>query len=303
MGNRNAPPPAVEDPRLTRVSALCLAMPEAERALQGQHADFRVRKKVFAYYLDDHHGDGIVCICCKGEWGENVDRVARDPERYTLPAYIHHRGWFGIRLDRKTIDWRDVESAIRLSYLLSAPKTLARLLDEVPRIESSATAKKAAAKAAQPSPALKATATKKVAPAVVASSAGYSGTPLSGKLGLKPGMKLHVVNEPEGYRDWLAPVPAGLVFGARLGADTALVHLFVDDKRDLAEALRRYREQLAADATVWVSWPKKSSKVPTDITEDVIREVALPLGWVDVKVCAVSDVWSGLKLVVRKGLR
>ena len=303
MGNRNAPPPAVEDPRLTRVSALCLALPEAERALQGQHADFRVRKKVFAYYLDDHHGDGIVCVCCKGELGENVDRVARDPERYTLPAYIHHRGWFGIRLDRKTTDWRDVESAIRLSYLLSAPKTLARLLDELPRVESGVTAKKTAAKTTETAPAPKAAATQKTTPVVAASSAGYSGTPLSGKLGLKPGMKVHVVSEPEGYRDWLAPVPAGLVFGPRLGTDTALVHLFVDDKRDLAEALRRYREQLAADATVWVSWPKKSSKVPTDITEDVIREVALPLGWVDVKVCAVSEVWSGLKLVVRKGLR
>lgn len=136
-----------------------------------------------------------------------------------------------------------------------------------------------------------------------AATAGYSGTPLSGKLGLKPGMKAYVVHEPEGYRDWLAPVPAGLVFVPTLGADTALVHLFVDARRDLAEALRHYREQLAADATVWVSWPKKSSKVPTDITEDVIREVALPLGWVDVKVCAVSEVWSGLKLVVRKALR
>jgi hypothetical protein len=280
MGNKSAPPPAVEDPRLTRVSALALALPEAARALQGRHADFRVRKKVFAYYLDDHHGDGIVCVCCKGELGENVDRVTRDPQRYTLPAYIHHRGWFGIRLDCRTIDWRDVESAIRLSYLLTAPKTLARQLDDVARVEHPV--------ARAPSRPV---------------GAGYSGTPLAGKLGLKPGMTLHVVNEPEGYRRWLAPAPADVHFAPRLAADVALVHLFVDDRRDLAEALRRYREQLAADATVWVSWPKKSSQVPTDITEDVIREVALPLGWVDVKVCAVSDVWSGLKLVVRKGLR
>jgi hypothetical protein len=287
MGDRNAPPPAVEDQRLTRVSALALALPEAERALQGRHADFRVRKKVYAYYLDDHHGDGIVCVCCKGELGENVDRVARDPVRYTLPAYIHHRGWFGIRLDRRAIDWRDVESAIRLSYLLTAPKTLAGLLEDAPRAETSA------AKASKPP------AKKTVAPA----PAGYSGTPLSGKLGLKPGMLVQAVHEPEGYRDWLAPLPTGVRFANRLTADVALVHLFVDDKRDLADALRRYREQLGAHATVWVSWPKKSSKVPTDITEDVIREVALPLGWVDVKVCAVSDVWSGLKLVVRKAFR
>ena len=277
----------MEDPRLARLTEICLALPEAERAQQGLHADFRVRKKVFAYYLDNHHGDGIVCVCCKGELGENVDRVARDPDRYTLPAYIHHRGWFGIRLDRKTIDWRDVEGAVRMSYLLSAPKTLARLLDEVPKLEAKAPAKKVA----------------KPVVAAAASSAGYSGTPLAGKLGLKPGMAVHVAHEPEGYQDWLAPVPTGIRWLPRVGAEAKLVHWFGDEKRDLAEALRRYREQLAADAVVWVSWPKKASKVPTDITEDTIREVALPLGWVDVKVCAVSEVWSGLKLVVRKGLR
>lgn len=275
------PPPAIEDPRLTRVSALALALPEASRDLQGPHADFRVRKKVFAYYLDDHHGDGIVCVCCKGELGENVDRVSRDPDRYTLPAYIHHRGWFGIRLDRKTIDWRDVDSAIRLSYLLAAPKTLARLLDDVPKATAPVV------KAVTPKPA----------------AAGYSGTPLSGKLGLKASMSVHVVNAPEGYRDWLAPLPPALRFAAKLAPDVALVHLFVDEKRALAEALRRCREQLGPEAIVWVSWPKKSSKVPTDVTEDVIREVALPLGWVDVKVCAINEVWSGLKLVVRKVLR
>lgn len=267
-----------------------MALPEAERAQQGPHADFRVRKKVFAYYLDNHHGDGIVCVCCKGELGENVDRVSRDPERYTLPAYIHHRGWFGIRLDRKTIDWRDVESAVRMSYLLSAPKTLARLLDEVPRQEAKAPARKT------PKPAAKAV---MAAPA----SVGYSGTPLASKLGLKPGMAVHVAHEPEGYKDWLAPLPTGIRWLPHLSAEAKLVHWFGDERRALAEALRRYREQLAPDAVVWVSWPKKASKVPTDITEDVIREVALVLGWVDVKVCAVNELWSGLKLVVRKALR
>lgn len=280
-----------EDPRLARVTALCLALPEAERTLQAPHADFRVRKKVFAYYLDNHHGDGIVAVCCKGELGENVDRVSRDPERYTLPAYIHHRGWFGIRLDRRTVDWRDVESALRQSFRLAAPKSLARLLDEAATAPAPAARKKSAPAAAP----------------VPASPAGYSGTPLYGKLGLKAGMSIQVVNEPEGYREWLAPppaqLPAELRFTSHISAATPLVHLFVDDRRELAEALRRYREQLASDAVVWVSWPKKSAKVPTDITEDVIREIALPMGWVDVKVCAVSAVWSGLKLVVRKTLR
>lgn len=134
-------------------------------------------------------------------------------------------------------------------------------------------------------------------------AAGYSGTPLPAKLGLKPGMAVHVSGEPEHYQDWLAPLPAGLRFLPRLSADAELVHLFADQRRNLEPALRQGREQLAPDAVVWVSWPKKSSKVPTDLTEDVIREIALPLGYVDVKVCAVSEVWSGLKLVVRKSLR
>jgi hypothetical protein len=135
------------------------------------------------------------------------------------------------------------------------------------------------------------------------SSPGYSGTPLAGKLGLKPGMRVHLAHEPEGYREWLAPLPEGVRFLPRLSADAQLVHLFAAQRRELETALRHCRERLSSEAVVWVSWPKKSSKAPTDITEDVIRELALPLGWVDVKVCAVSEVWSGLKLVVRKALR
>jgi hypothetical protein len=88
-----------------------------------------------------------------------------------------------------------------------------------------------------------------------------------------------------------------------LAPATALVHHFTTRRAELAEALALYRATLAPDATVWVSWPKKASKVATDITEDVVREVALPLGFVDIKVCAVDEIWSGLKLVVRKALR
>ena len=84
---------------------------------------------------------------------------------------------------------------------------------------------------------------------------------------------------------------------------TQLVHLFVDSRSRLAAEAKRLRELLGPNATLWVSWPKKASRMPTDVTEDGIREIALPLGWVDVKVCAVDDVWSGLKLVVRKELR
>lgn len=121
---------SVEDPRLIRVTTLCLALPEAERCTRGDHADFRVRKKVFAYYLDNHHGDGIVAVCCKSELGENADRARRDPERFYLPAYIGARGWFGLRLDRGAIDWNEVENVIELSYRLAAPKTLVRVVEQ-----------------------------------------------------------------------------------------------------------------------------------------------------------------------------
>ena len=116
---------AAEDFRLKRITELCQALPEAERALRGDHADFRVRKRVFAYFLNNHHGDGIVSICCKSELGENVDRVSTDPQRFYLPAYIGARGWFGLRLDRGPIDWREVENVLELSYCLIAPKALA----------------------------------------------------------------------------------------------------------------------------------------------------------------------------------
>jgi len=134
-------------------------------------------------------------------------------------------------------------------------------------------------------------------------STGYSGTPLARKLGMVSGSVVLVRNEPPNYRDWLAPVPDGVVFAAKLSAATTLVHLFTDSQTELAAQLHQLRKSLRSDGALWVSWPKKASKVPTDITEDTIRTACLPLGFVDVKVCAVSEVWSGLKLVVRKELR
>lgn len=132
---------------------------------------------------------------------------------------------------------------------------------------------------------------------------GYSGTPLVRKLGLKPSGRVCVIGAPDGYEDWLHPLPDGLVFEPQAHAQTDLVHLFTTDKAELAQRLSDLRQRLNPAAALWVSWPKKASKLPTDITEDTIRELGLPLGWVDIKVCAVSDVWSGLKLVVRKTLR
>jgi phosphoribosylglycinamide formyltransferase-1 len=118
-----------EDPRLKRLSAICMKLPEAERKPSGDHAAFRVRGKVFAYFLNDHHGDGIVAVCCKSALGENVDRVSREPQRFYLPAYIGPRGWFGMRLDSATIRWDEVRAIVESSYRLVATRKLASLLD------------------------------------------------------------------------------------------------------------------------------------------------------------------------------
>jgi hypothetical protein len=130
--------------------------------------------------------------------------------------------------------------------------------------------------------------------------AGYSGTPLAKKLGIKAGSKLFVSNGPANYNDLLAPWPDGVVMLAALSPQVDIAHVFVTLRADLALQLKNCKAKLRDDAVVWVSWPKKSSKVATDITEDVIRTVALPMGLVDIKVCAIDEVWSGLKLVVRK---
>lgn len=132
---------------------------------------------------------------------------------------------------------------------------------------------------------------------------GYSGTPLARKLGIAAGSRVVVVHVPEGYRDWLEPLPERVQFDAKVSETVDVVHVFVDRRAELMAQLEVLRGRIAPAAVVWVSWPKKASKVPTDITEDTIRELALPLGFVDVKVCAVSAVWSGLKLVIRKDLR
>jgi hypothetical protein len=133
--------------------------------------------------------------------------------------------------------------------------------------------------------------------------AGYSDTPLVKKLGIKDGFRVFLVNAPAQYRALLAPLPARVRFVRMANISTNLVHMFATERSALARLLPTLRKKLSPDAAIWVSWPKKSAKVPSDITEDTIREVALPLGFVDIKVCAVTEVWSGLKLVVRKELR
>ena len=134
-------------------------------------------------------------------------------------------------------------------------------------------------------------------------AAGYSGTPLAKKLGIKEGSRILLLDAPEGYAQLVDPLPMGVHFETQPSQAIAIAHVFVTQKEDLRKHLATLRKKLNAEAALWVSWPKKSAKVPTDITEDTIREVGLPLGFVDIKVCAVSEVWSGLKLVVRKELR
>jgi hypothetical protein len=129
---------------------------------------------------------------------------------------------------------------------------------------------------------------------------GYSGTPLAKKLGFKAPMTVYTVDAPREYRSWLDDLDPGVDFSTKPARPVTAAHVFVTRKADLARHAAMLRKFLEPAGFVWISWPKKSAKVATDITEDTIREVALPMGFVDVKVCAVSDVWSGLKLVIRK---
>jgi hypothetical protein len=130
--------------------------------------------------------------------------------------------------------------------------------------------------------------------------AGYSGTPLAQKLGIKAGQRVVMINGPAAYRKLLSPLPEAVSFSTKVDSDTTFIHLFVSERKTLEKELKRLRKLIADTGTLWVSWPKKSSGVATDVTEDVIREVALPLGFVDVKVCAVDQTWSGLKLMIRR---
>lgn len=132
-------------------------------------------------------------------------------------------------------------------------------------------------------------------------AAGYSDTPLAKKLSLKPGQTAWFHDMPETVRVEIGDIEILQLPGPIKGLDVA--HIFTRERAELEHLLTELRHTIAPTGFVWVSWPKKASKVPTDITEDTIREVALPLGFVDVKVCAVDQVWSGLKLMIRKELR
>ena len=120
-----------EDPRLTRVTKVALALPGTSRLLHGSHAQFLVGKKTFSYYLDNHHGDGIVAITCKALPGDNQRLCDAQPRRFHLPAYIASRGWVALRLDTGKIDWDEVRELLLGSYALTAPKRLADQVKEL----------------------------------------------------------------------------------------------------------------------------------------------------------------------------
>jgi hypothetical protein len=128
--------------------------------------------------------------------------------------------------------------------------------------------------------------------------AGYSGTPLGKKLGLKEGFKCIVGNSPDKYFDWLSPLPAESKF-LKSGKDLDFVHLFVKDFKSFSKQFLANKKLLKKDGMMWISWPKKSAKIATDLDENIIRDFGLKNGLVDVKVCAVDATWSGLKFVYR----
>jgi hypothetical protein len=130
--------------------------------------------------------------------------------------------------------------------------------------------------------------------------AGYSGTPLAKKLGIQAGAFVRAVDAPDDYAQLLEPLPANVTFVERGADELDMVHLFTKSRSKLVKYLDEYKNKIKQNGSIWVSWPKKSSGIPSEVTEDTVREVALPLGLVDVKVCAVDDTWSGLKLVIRK---
>jgi predicted DNA-binding protein (MmcQ/YjbR family) len=123
---------AREDPRLARLADLCLALPEATEERSGDHAIFRVRKRVVAYFLSNHHGDGIVSVCAKTRVGEHEDLAREAPERFYVPAYIGPRGWVGLRLDTGAVDWDEVAALVVSSYRAVAPKKLAAVTGSGP---------------------------------------------------------------------------------------------------------------------------------------------------------------------------
>jgi bifunctional DNA-binding transcriptional regulator/antitoxin component of YhaV-PrlF toxin-antitoxin module len=133
-------------------------------------------------------------------------------------------------------------------------------------------------------------------------TAGYSGTPLAKKLGIKEGNKIYLFNAPDNYHSLVEPLPEN-VNETKDITKADLLHVFSNRRDEMDMMLAKFFPAIKRDAAVWVSWYKKAAKLPTEITEDIVRDICLPMGFVDIKVCAVDEIWSGLKLVIRKELR
>ncbi len=133
--------------------------------------------------------------------------------------------------------------------------------------------------------------------------AGYSGTPLAKKLGFKDGYRVRIKNAPADYLDLVSPRPENVQISKNIRRDIDIFHFFTRSSSELVSQLSKLMSAIQQNGMIWISWPKKSSGVSSSVTEDTIRALALPLGLVDVKVCAVDEIWSGLKLVIRKELR
>jgi hypothetical protein len=137
----------------------------------------------------------------------------------------------------------------------------------------------------------------------MAAAAGYSGTPLPKKLGVTPGSRLMLLHAPDDFDETLGELPDDVTVVRRLSGTAEVVVAFIDGRAHFEAAIERLERVIFPAGGLWIAWPKKASKVPTDMTEDVVREVALPRGLVDNKVCAIDDTWSGLRLVWRKERR
>jgi hypothetical protein len=126
-------------------------------------------------------------------------------------------------------------------------------------------------------------------------ASGYSGTPLAKKLGIKPGFNVEIINAPAHYFGLFTDLPDTI---SQVKSKKDFIHFFTKETKELEKNIPKLKKQIVPNGIIWISWPKKSSKVPTDVTEDVIRNIALKNGLVDIKVCAIDDIWSGLKLVI-----
>lgn len=249
------------------VRRYALSLPETTEAPHFQSSSFRIRGKIIATVPPD---GGYLHVFVSDE--------ERELALATEPAFLEKLYWgarvAGLRVVLAKAKPGVVQRLLRQAWTHKAPNSLHGALR----------GQEIHAKAAS-------------------HVVGYSGTPLARKLGLKQGSCYLLVDPPEGFNALLEPLPDDVQYANTLTDGTDIVHVFATRRSALAKQLARWRKSLRTNAMVWVSWPKQAAKVPTDITESVIRDVALPLGFVDVKVCAVSDVWSGLKLVIRKELR